>query len=95
MHAPQPALIAYRDPSVHARRRRPWNRAFNTTSLKEFQPIIVNRARQLVDILRARRGQVVDIAEWISFFTCVHRPRSRRTTDTLRIYRYDFMGDMA
>ncbi|EKM51676.1 uncharacterized protein PHACADRAFT_212308 [Phanerochaete carnosa HHB-10118-sp] len=38
-----PSLIGLRDPKEHQRRRRPWNRAFNTASLKDFNPIIQHR----------------------------------------------------
>lgn len=69
LHPEVPALIGYRDPVEHARRRRPWNRAFNMVSLKEFHPIIANRVQQLVETLGENQGQVVDLAEWLSFFT--------------------------
>ncbi|THG95018.1 hypothetical protein EW026_g6557 [Hermanssonia centrifuga] len=63
-----PALIAFRDSTEHARRRKPWNRAFNTTAIKEYQPIISKRVTQLVDRLAEQKG-TVDLAKWISFFT--------------------------
>ena len=69
MHTGPPALVAYRNPAVHAKRRRPWNRAFNTSSLKDFHPLIANRAKQLVDHLKAHKGQIVDLQQWISFLT--------------------------
>ena len=69
MYTSPPALIACRDSAMHAKRRRPWNRAFNTTALKEFQPTIVKRAHQLVEGLAAKKGRVVDLAQWFSFFT--------------------------
>ena len=51
------------------RRRKPWNRAFNTSSLKEYEPAIEKRVRQLVDALGERKGKVVDLAKWVSYFT--------------------------
>ncbi|KAI0688711.1 cytochrome P450 [Cytidiella melzeri] len=65
-HAESP-LIACQDPIEHARRRRPWNRAFNTNALRDYQPIITRRATQLVEALRIQAGNV-DLAQWISFF---------------------------
>ncbi|EJD01469.1 cytochrome P450 [Fomitiporia mediterranea MF3/22] len=78
------ALIAIRDPQEHARRRKTWNRAFSTTSVKGYEQILIRRALQLVGELE-KRAQVkggpqkssVDLAEWMRFFT------------------FDFMGDMA
>jgi len=65
------SLLALRDPHEHARRRRPWTRAFNTPALKEYQVVIDKRVSQLVDALSQRIGQNVDLAEWISWFTWV------------------------
>lgn len=68
MHVSTLPLIAIQDTFAHARRRKPWNRAFNTTGLKEYQPIIARRALQLVEGMRKQCG-VIDLAQWISFFT--------------------------
>lgn len=64
-------MIGYRDPVGHMKHRKPWNHAFSSASLNEFEPIIQNRVHQLVEALGDRQGQPVDLAEWISFFTCV------------------------
>ena len=69
MHPPIPPLIGIRDPAEHARRRRPWNRAFNTNGIKEFMPTIQSRVQQLAEHLGEREGQAIDLAEWLSFFT--------------------------
>ena len=69
-------LIAIRDPQEHARRRKPWNRAFNTISVKGYEQILIRRALQLVGELE-KRAQVkggplesaVNLAEWMKFFT--------------------------
>ena len=66
-----PSVIGFRDPAIHQQRRRPWNRAFNTAALKEYQPKLQARLQQLVDALEERQGQVVDLAQWIGFFTYV------------------------
>lgn len=70
-----PSLIALRDVQEHTRRRRIWNKAFSTAAVKEYEPIVVTRALQLVDELEKRsggeHGGTVDLAKWMSFFTCV------------------------
>ncbi|KAJ7614590.1 high nitrogen upregulated cytochrome P450 monooxygenase 2 [Mycena polygramma] len=76
------ALIGVRDTAVHLRRRRVWNKAFNTSHVKAYEPILRKRVNQLLHALQggdrdSQNPAVVDLAEWISFFT------------------YDFMGDMA
>ena len=63
-------LIALRDPREHARRRRPWNRAFTPTALKGYTPIILRRTSQLTDALAKHVGEV-DLAQWFSYLSCV------------------------
>ena len=63
-----PSILGMRDPAEHQRRRRPWNRAFSTTSLKELLPGIQRRVQQLGDALASRQGQTLDLVDWMSFF---------------------------
>ncbi|KAJ7822180.1 high nitrogen upregulated cytochrome P450 monooxygenase 2 [Mycena olivaceomarginata] len=75
------ALIGVRNTEIHLRRRRVWNKAFNTSHVKAYEPILRNRLDQLLNALQTKgelnANSPVDLAEWISFFA------------------YDFMGDMA
>ena len=85
------SLIALRSWHEHARRRKPWSRAFNTNSIKGYEPIVQKRALQLVSCLEKRAatkqefasatitadGGAINLAQWLSYFTT------------------DFMGDMA
>lgn len=67
-----PNLIGLRSSQEHARRRKNWNRAFSTQAVKDYEPIMINRALQLADELERRcGGGAVDLANWISFFTYV------------------------
>lgn len=84
----------------HATRRKRWNRAFSTVSVKEYEPIVIKRALQLVDELQRRSTKeqpnaqnYVDLAQWLSFFTYVSSALYRQ--DLIWYYRTDFMGDMA
>lgn len=59
----------------HAGRRKRWNRAFSTNSVKEYEPMVIRRALQLVDELQRKpsKGDTdseisVDLAQWLSFF---------------------------
>lgn len=63
-------LIAIWDPVEHARRRKPWSRAFSTAALKEYQPVAIKRAAQLLSRLGTEHG-VTDLAQWISYFAYV------------------------
>ncbi|KAI0772249.1 cytochrome P450 [Irpex lacteus] len=68
LNPPVNSLIMYRDPVEHARRRRPWNRAFNSAAVKEYHPRLAHRVAQLADCLANQNG-VVDLSTWISWFT--------------------------
>ncbi|EKM53670.1 uncharacterized protein PHACADRAFT_211341 [Phanerochaete carnosa HHB-10118-sp] len=60
-------LVGLREVAEHSRRRRPWNRAFSTAALKEYEPVIAKRGAQLVEILAERKE--ADFARWVHFLT--------------------------
>lgn len=62
------SLIMHRDNVEHARRRRPWMRAFSTNALKEYHPQIKKRVGQFVDSLSAE-NEAINLAQRISWFT--------------------------
>lgn len=73
LHQPILPLIAIKDPVDHLQRRKAWNRGFSTAAVKEYEPTAIKRAGELLDALRtAGREGAVDLAQWISFFACVH-----------------------
>jgi hypothetical protein len=56
--------------------RKPWNQAFSSTALKEYEVIVANRIRQLIGCLedqvhdsRRKEGAVFDMATWLNYFT--------------------------
>lgn len=72
----KPSLIAQRDPVKHMHQRKPWNRAFSSTALKEYEVILARRSRQLIGCLEnlvcdsaRKEGAQVDIAAWLSYFS--------------------------
>lgn len=69
MNPPLVSLIATRDPVKHAKRRRPWTRAFSTAALKEYQPMVAKRATQLTDGLADTQGVPTNLTQWIAYFT--------------------------
>ena len=68
-----PSLLAMRIAHEHARRRKRWNRAFNTAAVKGYEPIVQKRALQLVDELEKRSTKnghhSVCLSEWLTYFT--------------------------
>ncbi|KJA26257.1 hypothetical protein HYPSUDRAFT_52570 [Hypholoma sublateritium FD-334 SS-4] len=61
-------LVAIRDKTEHARRRRPWTRAFSTSALKGYEDLVIKRSTQLVDAI-ASKSNPVDLTRWVSYFT--------------------------
>lgn len=76
------ALIGVRNTEIHLRRRRVWNKAFNTSHVKAYEPILRNRLDQLLNALQTKgelnANSPVDLAEWISFFAYVPQKISLR-----------------
>ncbi|EKM55979.1 uncharacterized protein PHACADRAFT_174150 [Phanerochaete carnosa HHB-10118-sp] len=60
-------LIGLRDNATHARRRRPWNRAFSSAALKNYEPVIVKRVSQFVALLEKQKQ--IDFARRVHLFT--------------------------
>ncbi|KAL5529717.1 hypothetical protein ACEPAG_5702 [Sanghuangporus baumii] len=79
-----PNIVALRDIGQHNERRKLWNHAFTTVSLKELQVTVQIRVLELVEELRkhippkssGEKDTSLDLAQWLTNFT------------------YDFMGDM-
>lgn len=64
----EPPLINMQDTSQHVQRRKPWNRAFNSDSLKGYESILVRRSRELVEAFSKRQSEAVDMARWMEYF---------------------------
>ncbi|KIK98681.1 hypothetical protein PAXRUDRAFT_31013 [Paxillus rubicundulus Ve08.2h10] len=62
------ALISVRDPAEHARRRKPWTRAFSSAALKGYEEILGKRAYEFVTALEQQK-QPINLTQWISHFT--------------------------
>lgn len=65
-------LVEERDPAEHQKRRRPWNRAFSSSSLKNYEPMVLDRCRELVAQLAMRQGEVVDVVTWMRSLAYVY-----------------------
>jgi len=66
MGAPIPPLIGIRDSAEHAKRRRTWNRGFNPTSMRQYEPAVYERVLQLLEVI-VQRGRV-DLSETFGYF---------------------------
>ncbi|KAJ3988632.1 cytochrome P450 [Lentinula detonsa] len=62
------SLISVRNNKEHAVRRRPWNCAFSSTAIKNYEPLIEARTNELVDMLGRQTG-TVDLLKWMKYFS--------------------------
>ncbi|GJE85092.1 cytochrome P450 [Phanerochaete sordida] len=60
------SLIGLRDNASHARRRRPWTRAFSSAALRNYEPVIARRGAQFVELLAEKKR--VDFGHWVHLF---------------------------
>lgn len=68
-------LVAQRDPILHMQQRKPWDRAFSSAVMKEYEIIVAKRIRQLVGCLEEmvqrsddKVNAVVDMTQWLKYF---------------------------
>lgn len=61
---------------MHMQQRKPWNRAFSSTAMKEYEVIVATRSRQLIGCLEnlvcgsdRKEGVVLDVGAWLNYFT--------------------------
>lgn len=69
--------------------------------MRDYEEILVPRVAQLGDHLAhaCRNGSDhivhVDLAKWISFFSCDFISIAKSTLTLTVVFRFDFMGDIA
>jgi hypothetical protein len=70
-----PSVVAQRDPIKHMHQRKPWNRAFSSAAIREYESIAAKRTRQLVGCLEdavhqsgEKKRAVLDMALWFNYF---------------------------
>ena len=64
-------MVGILDTDAHLRRRKNWGRGMGPAAIKEYEHFISRRARQLVERLERRVGEVLVVGNWFNYFTCV------------------------
>ncbi|KAJ7717068.1 cytochrome P450 [Mycena maculata] len=62
-------LIGSRDSKLHAEARKAWNNAFIPAAIKGYEPMLIHRVVQLIEALNAHKERIVDLSQWLSFFS--------------------------
>ncbi|KAL4746149.1 hypothetical protein BDW72DRAFT_207594 [Aspergillus terricola var. indicus] len=63
------SLNSTRDPDVHRRRRRAWDRGFSMKALATYEPRVQHKLEVLVSQIHSHLGQPLDIAQWTMYFS--------------------------
>ncbi|ESK88666.1 cytochrome p450 [Moniliophthora roreri MCA 2997] len=59
-----------KDPEEHRRRRAPWNKAFSSSALKEYEILVLDRTTLLGNRLAEEsKGKAVNFGEWMEWYT--------------------------
>ena len=88
------SLIGVRNLRRHAQLRKPWNNAFQSAALTDYEDMLNDRAAQFMTHLQklCEDEDCVDIANQINFFSFVFR-LSHYLSYSLYCNSFDFMGD--
>ncbi|KAK6988925.1 cytochrome P450 [Favolaschia claudopus] len=69
-HPSTPPSIVCLSGDAHTAKRRLWDHAMTPASIKEYEPLVAARARELVSCLRLRDPQIgIDLVAWVDLFT--------------------------
>ncbi|EJD50437.1 cytochrome P450 [Auricularia subglabra TFB-10046 SS5] len=63
------SVLTLTNPVAHSARKRVWERAFTRAALGHYQPMFVSRRAEFKAAMDARCGAVINMSEWLAFFT--------------------------
>ncbi|KAE8351348.1 cytochrome P450 [Aspergillus coremiiformis] len=64
----QVSLNSTRDPEVHRRRRRAWDRGFSMKALATYEPSVQHKVEVLVAQVRSRLDEPLNVSQWTMYF---------------------------
>ena len=67
MSATEISMVGLQDTPHHLQRRRPWNRGLGQNALKQYEPLVAERARLLVQRLK-EQNRPLDLGLWLKYF---------------------------
>lgn len=72
----EPNLVSLRNSQEHKIKRKAWNRAFTTSTVQEYEPVVAKRVLQLANKLEsecnssgAGRTFDVDMSVWFGYYS--------------------------
>ncbi|KAK7027189.1 hypothetical protein R3P38DRAFT_3191536 [Favolaschia claudopus] len=83
-HPSTPPSIVCLSGDAHTAKRRLWDHAMTPASIKDYEPLVAARARELVSCLRLRDPQIgIDLVAWVDLFTGFKMMENGRDADGL------------
>ena len=63
------SLIGIVDKQEHLRRKRPWNRGFSTSALKDYESVVIKRTLQFMEVLSSKNlKEAIDLKSLVEFY---------------------------
>lgn len=66
---PMVSVQTTRDPVVHAHRHKVWDQAMSIKSLERLEPAVYELANKLIDELRYRENEIINMTQWVEYYT--------------------------
>ncbi|KAJ5648973.1 uncharacterized protein N7484_002696 [Penicillium longicatenatum] len=64
----QNSLNSTRDPNIHRRRRKAWDRGFSIQALALYEPSVQRKMNVLATQIRSRLTKPLDVSQWMMYF---------------------------
>lgn len=61
-------LDGVREFTAHAARRRPWTKALSPVNIKQYDEVVVQKSRELIEELAKRQGETIDLSHWMNLY---------------------------
>ncbi|CCT74170.1 related to pisatin demethylase cytochrome P450 [Fusarium fujikuroi IMI 58289] len=66
---PRISLHMIRDHKEHSARRKTWDRALSSKSLRDYEPRVTKYTTQLLDRLNEMQGTTINASDWLNFYS--------------------------
>ena len=64
-------LVGIQDLATHLHRRKNWSRGMSPAAIKEYEPFISMRIRQLLEKLESQTRKEIILGSWTNYWSCV------------------------
>ncbi|KAF2757126.1 cytochrome p450 monooxygenase [Pseudovirgaria hyperparasitica] len=69
IHHPQVSLQQTRNKLEHSRRRKIWDKAFNSKNIREYEPRVTGHTEQLLTQIERLHNEPINVTDWFNFYS--------------------------